>query len=117
MYSITKQTTIIPKAIYTSDLLTEKCWISNAIIATKQKIAPNRGIIFCPSISLDNLNPVKFTTANINRNPTLPAVEILSNFKVFTSVIVAIAVISKPIGWFHNLRVNSLGSSSSSAIS
>lgn len=36
------------------------------------------------------------------KNPILPAVEILSNFKVFTKINVEMAVINNPIGWFQN---------------
>lgn len=35
------------------------------------------------------------------KNPILPAVEILSNFKVFTKINVEMAVINNPIGWFQ----------------
>ena len=89
-------------AMYTSDLLTEWCWTRSASIAKVHATAPISGILFLLPVFCASLNPARFTIAKINKNPTLPAVEMLSNCRVFTGMRVATAVINSPTGWFHN---------------
>jgi hypothetical protein len=71
-----------------------------------QSKTPIRGISLILLVFLDNLTPARLIEANKTIKPTLPAVEIDFNVNKLVAISVAIDVIAKPMGLFHNLYVN-----------
>ena len=93
------------------------CWLIKITVAIIHKTNPAIGIILLLFVCFENLKPTKLTIPKMSKNPTLPAVEMLSKLRIFTKINVAIAVINNPIGWFQSFARKWCGSSSSSAIS
>ena len=89
---------MIETATITPILFAENCCCSKTMVAIMHKMNPSKGIILMHLISSYNLKPTKFTMEKMSKKPTLPAVEMLSNSKVFVKVRVRIPVISRPIG-------------------
>lgn len=92
-----------PTAISTPSLLDPYCWVIKLIKAIRHKKKPTKGIHLLAPICCASLNPTKFTMANMSKNPTLPAIEMLEIGKILAAIIVTIAVINKPLGCPHNV--------------